>query len=872
MDISFRAFFARLRTCRLPLRAYGVRRNWQPCLLASLACAFCLVSCSRGPLNLGRSDPISPADQPQSSTPAQPEVAETVAAESEPQELEASADTAAEDRYEAIRAAAEAEAARSLLESPPSLDPEELAASEDEIALLDELLEITLPDEVPRVLSHEEALLHTRSELPLALTEDVKRLLNYFTKSKRGMATIRASLGRGSAYRPMIERILEEEGVPREIYYLAMAESGFRTKAHSRVRATGMWQFMSSRGKQYGLRQDRYVDLRYDAETATRAAAKHLKDLHIEFGDWYLAMAAYNSGPNRVKGAIQRTGSRDYWTLIKRRALPRETRNYVPIILAMTLVGQNLELFDLGEIDYAPPLEYDTVRTEGETSFALIADATGVSADVIKDLNQALLRSATPPYAYDLRLPQGAAARFEREIALVPAGKRLNWRRYEVRPGETLAAVAHRYNVKPETLLELNSLAAETPLQGGQRLTVPTTTKLATYRYYGGGRAGGLLEPGTGRYRIASGDTLGGIARRFRTTVANLQQWNGLSSTRIRAGRYLIVDPNASSGSTATTASSGSAPTGRYTVRRGDSLSRIGARVGASVAQLQAWNGIRGTTIRVGQTLKVPGPAPAAPAPQRASSPAGLPARQAPAPSPNHYRIRSGDSLSTIASQFGVSVSDLRKWNNLRSSRIRAGNFLLVRPPSGTLASASPTPATSVSRPSSSPSASGRYTVRRGDTLGGIAERHRTSAANLRAWNGIRGSTIRPGQELIVSQSATGTGPASPPGGPAPSGSGTYSVVRGDSLDKIARRHGTTVANLRRWNSLSTSQIYPGQELVVGSQASTGQTNYRIRRGDSLAVIAKRFGVSVNDLMRWNGLRSSRIRSGDTLVIRQTGS
>lgn len=780
-------------------------------------------------------------------------------------ESEASAGPSVEDSLEAAQAAAEAEAAQALLENPPALDSEELAASEDEIALLDELLELALPDEVPRKLSHEEALLHTRSELPLVLTADVKRLLNYFTTSRRGIATIRASLGRGSAYRPMIERILEEEGVPRELYYLAMAESGYRPKARSSQRATGMWQFISSRGKQYGLRQDRYVDLRYDAETATRAAARHLKDLHIEFKDWYLAMAAYNSGPNRVKSAIRRTGSRDYWTLIKRRALPRETRNYVPIILAMTLVGQNLSLFELGEIDYAPPLEYDTVRAAGETSFALIADATGYSVDAIKDLNQGLLRSATPPYAYDLRLPKGSTARFEQEIALVPADKRLNWRRYEVRPGETLAAVANRYKVKPETLLELNSLPPESPIQGGQRLTVPTTTRLAIYGYYGG--AGGLLEPGTGRYRIASGDTLGGIARRFRTTVANLQQWNGLPNTRIRAGRYLIVDPDAASGSTTATAASGSAPTGRYTVRRGDSLSRIGARVGASVAQLRAWNGIRGTTIRVGQTLKVPGPAP-----QRASASAGISERSTPAPSPNHYRIRSGDSLSTIAEQFGVSLSDLRKWNNLRSSRIRAGNFLLVRPPSGTVASARPQAATSSSRGSSSTTGSGRYTVRRGDTLGGIAERYGTSAARLRAWNGIRGSTIRIGQELIVSQSATTSRPAAPSGGAALSRSGTYSVVSGDSLDKIARRHGTTIADLRRWNNLNSSRIYPGQKLVVGSQASIAQTTYRIRSGDSLTVIAKRFGVSVTDLMRWNGLRSSRIKQGDTLVIRQAGS
>ena len=866
MDNSFRACRAR-SGLRLGFPPAGdVLRKRRLCLVAALACLFCLASCSRKPGFLRSKAPDPPASPPAASAPGQAAATSVASAEPSPG-AEAPAEPSLPEVPEAA-GAAEAGEAQALLEGPPALDSEELAASEDEIALLDELLELALPDEVPRQLTHEEALLHTPSELPLALTADVKRLLNYFTESRRGIATIRASLGRGSAYRPMIERILEEEGVPRELYYLAMAESGYRPKAHSRVRATGMWQFMSSRGKQYGLRQDRYVDLRYDAETATRAAAKHLKDLHIEFGDWYLAMAAYNSGPNRVKSAIRRTGSRDYWTLIKRRALPSETRNYVPIILAMTLVGQNLSLFDLGEIDYAPPLEYDTVRMAGETSFALIADATGYSADAIKDLNQGLLRSATPPYAYDLRLPKGSTDRFEREIALVPADKRLNWRRYEVRPGETLAAVANRYKVKPETLLELNSLPAESLLQGGQRLTIPTTTKLAIYRYYGG--AGGLLEPGTGRYRIASGDTLGGIARRFGTTVANLQQWNGLPNTRIRAGRYLIVDPNAASGTTTAAVASGSGPTGRYTVRRGDSLSRIGARVGASVAQLKAWNGIRGTTIRVGQTLKVPGPAPKAPAPQRAS--AGIPARQTPAPSPNHYRIRSGDSLSTIAEQFGVSVSDLRTWNNLRSSRIRAGNFLLVRPSSGMVASARAQSATSTSRAPGSATGSGRYTVQRGDTLGGIAEVYGTSAAKLRAWNGIRGSTIQIGQELIVSQSATASRPVSPSGGATPSGSGTYSVVRGDSLDKIAKQHGTTVAALRSWNNLNTSRIYPGQKLVVGSQASTSQTTYRIRGGDSLTLIARRFGVSVNDLMRWNGLRSSRIRQGDTLVVRQAGS
>ena len=755
-----------------------------------------------------------------------------------------------------------------------AFDPEEPATSEDEIALLDELIELTLP-EAPPVLSHEEALLHTRSVLPLVMNDQVQRLINYFTKTKRGSTTMRTSLGRGHAYRPMIERILEEEGVPPELFYLAMAESGFRPKARSYMRATGMWQFMSSRGKQYGLRQDRYVDLRYDPETATRAAAKHLKDLHIEFGDWYLAMAAYNSGPNRITSAIRRTGSRDYWTLVRRRALPRETRNYVPIILAMTYVGQNLDLFELGELDLAPELQNDRVRTESEVSFALIADATRSSIETIKELNPALLRSATPPYGYQLNLPRGTEHLFRQEMAMVPPDKRLNWRRYEIRPGETLQAVAARYNVKRATLASINSLPEDGALEGGLRLTVPTTTRMSIYRYYGRGRAGGLLEPGTGRYKIARGDTLGGISRRFGVTVANLLAWNGLTSTRIRAGRYLIVRPEGIGGTTA----SGSAPTGRYTVRRGETLSGIGARFGASVTQLRSWNGIRGSTIHVGQTLKVPGPAPAPPPRQTAAS-ARVPARRVPAPGPNHYRIRSGDTLSTIAARFGVSVPDLRSWNRLRSSRITAGKFLVVRPPSDSSPSASRAearrPAPRLARPVPPPTpgnATVRYIVRRGDTLGGIAEDHNVTAAKLRAWNNIRGSRIFPGQELVVKEQP-GSGAARSRGAPpVRSGTGTHRVGRGDTLDAIAKRYAVPVNDLMRWNNLRSSRIYPGQQLAVRSGASSGQEqSYRIQRGDTLASIAKRFNVTVRDLKQWNGLSSSRIRAGATLRIDPAGS
>lgn len=773
--------------CSVVARVPGRRISRLTLLAAALALAsLLLVGCSGGSrIRLGRSAP-PPPDLPATTERAQGVAVPETQEEADALAVERPADGGLQDE-EALAAdypgSPEIPALEAAIEIP--FDPEEPAVNDEELALLDELIGLDLPDP-PRVLSHEEELLHTRSELPLVMNEDVRRQINYFSKNRRGIATVKAALGRGAAYRPMIARILEEEDVPAEIFYLAMAESGFRPKARSHARATGMWQFISSRGKQYGLRQDRYVDLRYDPETATRAAARHLKDLHVEFGDWYLAMAAYNGGPNRVKRGIQRTGSRDFWTLSKRRVLLRETRNYVPIILALTFVGQNLDLFDIGELDPAPEKEYDTVRTESETSFALIADATGSSVEAIKELNQALMRSATPPYGYDLRLPAGTAERFEREVALVPPDKRLNWRRYEVRPGETLAAFAGRYKVKTQTLAALNSLPAGSELPGGTRLTVPTSTRLSIYRYYGGG-AGGLLEPGTGRYRIASGDTLGAIARRFGTTVSTLMAWNGLPSTRIRAGRYLIVQPEAAGGTTTASAAPGSAPTGRYKVRRGDTLSKIGARVGASVAQLRSWNGIRGSTIRIGQTLKVPGPPPT---PARTTASAGLPSRTVPAPSANHYRIRPGDSLSEIGARFGVSVRDLREWNGLRSNRITAGKFLLVRKPAGA----------SAQRSSGSGS---QYVVQRGDTLGEIAERYGTSASKLRAWNGIRGSRIHPGQKLIVQAGGSGGGTVS------------YLIRRGDTLGGIAKRFNVTVTDLKRWNSLRSSTIHPGRTLVV---------------------------------------------------------
>jgi membrane-bound lytic murein transglycosylase D len=757
-------------------------------------------------------------------------------------------------------------------------DPNLPALEEEEGSLLDEITQEAIPENVDIVQWREERLEKTQSDLPLTLNDHVIRLINYFTEGK-GRATLRATLGRSGAYRETIERILEEEDVPKELFYLAQAESGFRPKARSYARATGMWQFMAFRGKQYGLRQDRYLEERYDFEKATRAAARHLKDLYIEFGDWYLAFAAYNSGPGRVTRAIERGDTHDYWEMCRRQLLPRQTREYVPIILAMAYVDKNLDMYEVGTIDYAPEHKYDTVRIDSETSLDLIADITGSSVTELEQLNEALLRSATPPYDYDLRLPSGTGERLLTELERIPEDKRMQWRFHSPEEDVPLATVAKQYNVSEKELIAVNDLEEDASIvPAGVSLQIPTQTKLRVYRSYGG--AGGLVESGGGRYRIASGDTLGGIARRFGVSVSQLRGWNGLPNTRIRAGRYLIVNPDGDSVGSSDDVDPGPSPDGVYQVRHGDTLGAIARRYSVTASQLQAWNGLRSTRIMVGQRLKVPT--------RGGSSVRTASASSASAPS-GKYRVRSGDNLGEIANRFGVSVDDLRAWNGIRGTRITAGDYLAVRPGA---ASSDPEPAKATVASSNSGE---RYTVRSGDNLGLIADRFGTSVGNLRTWNGLRSNVIRPGQSLVVNPN--GSSPSGSPreqtvaSAPAPryassSNEVEYRIRPGDTLGGIADRFGVTTNDLRSWNKMRGSRIVAGETLVVRplapqqaaaaaspsvtplSKAIENGGQYRVQSGDTLGAIAERHGIGVDDLMAWNGLASTRLTTGQSLLTR----
>ncbi|MBI4891401.1 MAG: transglycosylase SLT domain-containing protein [Acidobacteria bacterium] len=318
----------------------------------------------------------------------------------------------------------------------------------------------------------------TSSQLPLVVNDAVLSYVNYFT-SERGRKVLYAGLRRSGRYKPMISRILDEEGVPQELIFLAQAESAFMPQAVSRAAAVGMWQFVRFRGKEYGLAADKMSDERLDPEKATRAAARHLHDLYRQLGDWHLAMAAYNCGPFCVERAVQRTGYADYWELRARNALPRETRNYVPAILAMAIVSKNLAAYGLEPVIPDQPLECDTIQMTADTSLALVADAADLPVSDIRDLNPSLLRGVAPA-GYQVKVPHGRGNVVLAALDTVPGEKRRAWRLHRVTEGETLASIARRYSTAASSIVAANpsaNTASISSFDGGEILLIPALAK-----------------------------------------------------------------------------------------------------------------------------------------------------------------------------------------------------------------------------------------------------------------------------------------------------------------------------------------------------------------------------------------------------------
>jgi len=340
--------------------------------------------------------------------------------------------------------------------------------------LLEDIPQMTFPVD-PKIKNKViEEVRATVSQLPLQVNDAVLSYLHYFS-SERGRKIIAFGLRRAGRYRPVVRRILDEEGVPQELMFLAQAESGFQPRAVSRKKATGMWQFVRWRGQEYGLTQTLHTDDRLDPEKATRAAARHLRDLYHHFGDWYLAMAAYNAGPGVIDRAVERTGYADFWEFRRRNVLPRETANYVPIILAVTIMVKNAHEYGLDTLEVDPPLEYDTLEMSAPTHLLLVSDVTECPISELRELNPALLKNVAPA-GYLLRTPKGRAEALLSTLEAVPPNRRASWRAHRVGDGETLAAIAQRYRMPKASILAANQALASAP-ETGDLLLIPAAAQ-----------------------------------------------------------------------------------------------------------------------------------------------------------------------------------------------------------------------------------------------------------------------------------------------------------------------------------------------------------------------------------------------------------
>lgn len=347
---------------------------------------------------------------------------------------------------------------------------------------LDQIPELTFPIDPKLKATALEQILSRSGEFPLELNDTVLSYVRYFT-SERGSRTFVAGYRRSGRYRDMIYRILDEEGLPRELLHLAQAESGFMPRAVSWAAAGGLWQFIGSRGQEYGLTQSALTDDRFDPEKATRSAARHLHDLYRQFGDWNLAMAAYNCGPMCVERAVERTGFADFWELRRLNVIPKETTNYVPIVQALAIIALNPAAYGIELPEMDPPLKFDTHTLDAKTNLNLVADLLGVTKAEVRDLNPAV-KGDLAPAGYPLRVPKQSVPDLLAGLNQVPVENRVAWRAHRVSAGETLPAIAQQYKVTPSRIVEANALAAgiapagtqaSAPVQPGDVLLIPAT-------------------------------------------------------------------------------------------------------------------------------------------------------------------------------------------------------------------------------------------------------------------------------------------------------------------------------------------------------------------------------------------------------------
>ena len=480
--------------------------------------------------------------------------------------------------------------------------------------------------------------LGSRSDMPIDANDRVVASLHFF--QTRGRKTFATWLRRAGRYRTLITDILEREGMPRDLFYLAVIESGLNPRAYSRSRAVGLWQFMAHTGHMMGLKRTHWIDERRDPFKATVAASRYLKDLFAEFGDWRLALAAYNAGPGRVRRTIARSGINDYWQL----DLPRETKNYVPLFMAAAVIAKAPQLFGFAPQAEEPAFAYEEVVLPKDWLYVDLkaaAQLLGIERQVLHDLNPELRQDITPPKShspYTLRVPPGKGRLLLDQYASLPIPEKAAVHQYRVQRGDTISGIAQTFGVSTRVIAAANSLRNPNFIRPRQVLYIPIPVAPMAKQ----------ARDGQETYVVRPNDSLSRIASQHGVLLRDLMRWNGLKTTLIKPGQELVLQQQSNSQKVANGGKI-------YTVQPGDTLWELSRRFAVSVADLQAWNSLEKALIKPGQQLTVTN--------KRAQV----------------YTVVSGDTLHSIARKFGLAPSDIARQNNIGlSETLLAGMTLQI--------------------------------------------------------------------------------------------------------------------------------------------------------------------------------------------------